>query len=75
MSRASPQELAMFAQVNANQPRMLEWLKAEREIALKFVVGGRDAILIHRYQGEVTCLDKIIDLLTNAGKYSTSKKP
>lgn len=68
MSRATNEDLAMFAQVNANHPRLLAYLTAERDQSLKFVVQGRDPVLIHRYQGEVIGLEKIIKLLTGANE-------
>ena len=59
----------MFAQVNANQPRLLEWLVAERTEAVKFMTAARDVVMLHRRQGDVERLDKMIDLLANAGRY------
>ena len=72
MSRPTHDDLVMFATLNAGHPKFLAWLQAEREAALKVVVQGRDPVLIHRYQGEVTNLEKIIGLLTDANKHIAS---
>jgi hypothetical protein len=74
MSRATNEDLAMFAQVNANQPRMLAWLESERATAIKCLTGARDVVVMHRYQGEVNTLDKLIALLKDANSIIAKMK-
>lgn len=68
MSRTTSQDLQLFAALNANHPHLLAWLKAEREEAVSFMTKACDLVIVHRAQGDVQRIDKIIDLLMHDTK-------
>lgn len=72
--RLTPQDLAMFAQVNANFPKFVDYLKVERREALKIVTQHRDPVTINRNQGGYTTLDKLIENLETASKILHAQK-
>lgn len=74
MAHVARQDLTMFAQVNANHPRLLEWLQAERAEAIKTMTMHRDPVVIHRTQGDVARLNNLIELLVNANKHLVTLK-
>ena len=74
MAHVTKQDLMVFSQVNANHPRLLEWLQAERAEAIKTMTMHRDPIVIHRTQGDVARLNSIIELLVNANKHLNAQK-
>lgn len=42
------------------------WVQAEREQALKYLVAGTDAVVIHRAQGQIQLLDKMLECMDKA---------
>lgn len=46
--------------------RFREWLTAERDSALKYLVGATDMVVVHRAQGQIQLLDKILDCMEKA---------
>lgn len=58
-------DLRVFAAVQ--QPQLMRaWLNAQRDMAVKGLLAGRDLVVIHQAQGRVQILDKMLELLDKA---------
>lgn len=42
------------------------WLETERDQALKYLVAGTEAVVIHRAQGQIQLLEKMLDCMDKA---------
>jgi hypothetical protein len=54
-------EMEVFARVPASVLR--PWLAKEREDAYKYLAGAADPVAIHRAQGKVHLVERMLDLL------------
>ena len=69
MVQVSPSELVVFAQIAANHPRYLEYLRAVRDDFINIMVLSSDIQAIHRSQGAVIFIDQQINMLVSAHKH------
>lgn len=62
------QEVALFAQINANNPRFMDWLDVEMASVVKYLTKARDPVTVHQAQGAAQFIEKLKDLLVAAQK-------
>lgn len=43
-----------------------EWLVKERETAITYLVGAVDIVIVHRAQGQVQLIEKLLDMMEKA---------
>lgn len=60
------QDLTVYAQTHANNPRFIDLLKAERAAAAANLTRSEKNVQIFRAQGELTALDRLIENLETA---------
>jgi hypothetical protein len=67
--------LELFAQVNSNHPRFLDYLKAERDAVRATLSKAEKHSLIFRNQGDLQRLDQLIELLSDSAGHVRKLKP
>lgn len=56
-----------FRRVCDDRP-LREWLDQEANAAIKYLSGASDMVLVHRAQGQLALINKLVDLLEAAKK-------
>lgn len=50
----------------SDDSRFRDWVTAERDSAIKYLVAATDMAVVHRAQGQVQLLDKILECMEKA---------
>jgi len=59
-------DYAMFAQINANHPRLKQRLEAMELANRKYLLQAENPNHVFRAQGRAACLEELIELLASA---------
>lgn len=59
------QDLEVFRRLGEDN-RLRAWIDRERTLALSYLIGATDSVAIHRAQGQVHLIDKMIELIDKA---------
>jgi hypothetical protein len=60
------QEIMLFQSLAANQPRLKDWLQTQKDKAVGTLCQATELPQIHRAQGSVSLIDKMLELLDKA---------
>ena len=63
------QDTALFAQLNANHPRLKAWLEEEQHAAVDYLTKAREPVTIHQSQGKAQFIATMLNLLVSAHKH------
>ena len=63
------QDIALFAQLNANHPRLKAWLEDEQRSAMSYLMKARDPVSIHQSQGKAQFITSMLELLVSSHKH------
>jgi len=56
-----------FRRICDDRP-LREWLDQEAACAVKYLTGATDMVMVHRAQGQLAVINKLVDLLEAAQK-------